>query len=61
MAADVAGDVVLAQFPLDELHGGEDRPLRTARAEGRRARMHLAALDEVEGFLPALGGVTVGR
>ena len=31
-------DVVLAEFPLDQLHGGEDRPLRAAGAERRRAR-----------------------
>ena len=36
MAADVGGDVVLAEFLLDEFGRGEDRPLRTADAEARR-------------------------
>ncbi len=40
MAADIAGDVVLAELPFDQLHRREDRPLGTAGAEARRARRH---------------------
>ena len=40
MAADVGGDVMLAELLLDELHRGEDRPLRTAGAEARRPHRH---------------------
>src|SRR5262249_58089140 len=42
VAADVATDVVRTELALDELHGGEDRPLRTAGAERRRPAVHLA-------------------
>ena len=31
------------ELPLDELHGGEDRPFRAAGAEGGRAPVDLAA------------------
>ena len=40
MAADIGGDVMRAELLLDQLHRGEDRPLRTAGAEARRARRH---------------------
>ncbi len=40
MAADVGGHVMRPQFLFDELHRGEDRPLRTAGAESRRPRRH---------------------
>ena len=36
MAADVAGDLMRAEFLLDELHCSKDRPLRAADAEARR-------------------------
>ncbi len=40
MAADIAGDVVGAEFLLHQLHRGEDRPFRAAGAEARRPRGH---------------------
>ena len=36
MAADIGGDLVFAQFLLDQFHGGEDRALGAAGAEARR-------------------------
>ena len=41
VAADVGADVMRAEFALDELHRGEDRPLRAAGAERRRPAVHL--------------------
>ena len=43
MAADVGGNVVLAELLLDEFRRGEDRPLRAADAEARRTARHDAA------------------
>ena len=40
MAADVGGDVVLAELLLDQLGRREDRPLRAADAEAGRAARH---------------------
>ena len=40
VAADIGGDVVFAELLLHELHGGEDRPLRTADTEAGRPRRH---------------------
>ena len=42
MAADVAAHVMRPELALDELHGGEDRPLRTAGAKRGRAAVHLS-------------------
>ena len=42
VAADVAAHVMRAELALDQLHRGEDRPLRAAGAERRRAAVHLA-------------------
>src|SRR5262249_2573902 len=35
MTADVASDLMRAEFPLHKLHRGKDRPLRAADAEAR--------------------------
>jgi hypothetical protein len=40
VAADIGGDMMRPEFLLDQLHGGEDRALRAADTETRRARRH---------------------
>ena len=50
VAADVGADVVRAELALDQLHRGEDRPLRAAGAEARRARV------DVVGAAPCAAG-----
>ena len=40
MAADVAGDLMRAEFLLHEFHRRKDRPLGAADAEARRPRRH---------------------
>ena len=61
MAADIGGDVVRAELLLDQLHRGEDRPLRTADAEAGRARRHrLRQIGDVEAS-PARSGARRGR
>ena len=57
MAADVGRDVVLPELLLDQLGGGEDRPLRAADAEARRAAGNDA--DEVGDFVAV--AALVGR
>ena len=47
VAADIGADVMLSQFALDELHRGEDRPLRAAGAERRRTAVHVV-VDRVQ-------------
>src|SRR6516164_10846638 len=63
VAADIAAHMMAAKLALDELHGGEDRPLRAAGAEGRRARLHLAVDGEHRGFarIIALGRTLLGE
>src|SRR5205823_13917931 len=41
VTTNVATDMMRAELPLHQFHRGEDWALRTARAERRRARMHL--------------------
>ena len=49
VAADIAGDVELADLLLDQLHRGKDRPFRAAGAKARGTLRHVRRL-------PARGG-----